>query len=131
MEFVRIKYTGWKPYTDRTPLKTAWTPGDTKPIPAQYAKPLLRFAEFKVSDDASTAAPEQEQAMAEAATLAVEQEKDDEHQQMEHMLLHVESMDKDTLEAYAEKYQTKLDKRLGVAKLRAEVANLIEQFGVR
>jgi histidine ammonia-lyase len=66
-----------------------------------------------------------------AATLAVEQEQDDEHQQMESMLLHVESMDKDTLEAYAEKYQTKLDKRLGVAKLRAEVANLIEQFGVR
>lgn len=130
MEFVRIKYTGWKNYTDRTPLKTAWAPGDTKPIPAQYAKPLLRFAEFNVSEETATA-PEQEQAMTEAATLAVEQEKDDEHQQMEHMLLHVESMDKDTLEAYAEKYDTKLDKRLGVAKLRAEVANLIEQFGVR
>jgi hypothetical protein len=130
MEFVRIKYTGWKPYTDRTPLKTAWAPGDTKPIPAQYAKPLLRFAEFKVSEETAPA-PEQEQAMAEAATLAVEQEQDDEHQQMESMLLHVESMDKDTLEAYAEKYETKLDKRLGVAKLRAEVANLIEQFGVR
>jgi len=130
MEFVRIKYTGWKPYTDRTPLKTAWAPGDTKPIPAQYAKPLLRFAEFKVSDDTAPA-PEQEQAMAEAATLAVEQEKDDEHQQMEHMLLHVESMDKGTLAEYAKKYETKLDKRLGVAELRAEVANLIEQFGVR
>ena len=35
------------------------------------------------------------------------------------------------LEAYAAKYETALDKRLSVKKLRTEVASLIEQFGVR
>ena len=55
----------------------------------------------------------------------------DEHQQTENMLLTVESMDKGALEEYARKYDVELDKRLGIAKLRAEVSTLIEQFGVR
>ena len=56
---------------------------------------------------------------------------DQERQQLEAMLLTVESMDKGALEEYARKYDVELDKRLGVAKLRAEVSTLIEQFGVR
>ena len=40
-------------------------------------------------------------------------------------------MDKNALEAYAAKYETNLDKRKSEATLRAQVANLIEQFGVR
>ena len=47
------------------------------------------------------------------------------------MLLTVESMDKGALEEYARKYDVELDKRLGIAKLRAEVSTLIEQFGAR
>ena len=48
MEFVRIEYTGSKVYRDRTAQKTVWNPGDTRPVPAQYAKVLLRFAEFSL-----------------------------------------------------------------------------------
>ena len=40
-------------------------------------------------------------------------------------------MDKNALEAYAAKYETNLDKRKSEATMRAQVANLIEQFGVR
>lgn len=130
MEFVRIEYTGWKPYTDRTPLKTAWTPGDIKPIPAVYKKGLLRFAEFKLASE-QTSAPSEELAMAETAQVAVDQAKTEEHAQVENMLMSIESMDKATLTDYAAKYDTVLDKRLAVGKLREEVATLVEQFGVR
>lgn len=54
-----------------------------------------------------------------------------ERNETEGMLLMVESMDKDTLEAYARKYEVELDKRRSLANLRSEVTTLIEQFGVR
>lgn len=68
-----------------------------------------------------------------AQALHEEQERKaaNEHQQTENMLLTVESMDKGALEEYARKYDVELDKRLGIAKLRAEVSTLIEQFGAR
>jgi hypothetical protein len=47
------------------------------------------------------------------------------------MLLTIEGMDKGALAKYAAKYEVKLDARKGEAKMRAEVANLIEQFGAR
>ena len=47
------------------------------------------------------------------------------------MLMLIDSMDKDALEAYALKYEINLDKRRGVEKLRGEVVSLIEQFGAR
>lgn len=133
MQFVRIEYTGWKPYTDRTPLKTKWLPRDVKPIPEVYAhgsKGLLRFAEFKLSETAAKDEGE-EQAMAETAQVAVELQKADENAQVESMLLTIESMDKATLADYAAKYETELDKRLAVSKLREQVSGLVEQFGVR
>lgn len=49
----------------------------------------------------------------------------------EGMLMLIEAMDKDALEAYAMKYEVNLDKRRGVEKLRGEVVSLIEQFGAR
>lgn len=129
MEFVRIEYTGWKPYTDRTPLKNKWAPGDAKLIPAQYAKLLLRFAEFKLGDQ--TASTAEEASSAQVAQMAVDQSKTEENAQVENMLLTIESMDKATLADYAAKYDTALDKRLAVGKLREEVTTLVEQFGVR
>ena len=41
------------------------------------------------------------------------------------------ALDKGALAEYAAKYEVKLDARKGEAKMRAEVANLIEQFGAR
>ena len=49
----------------------------------------------------------------------------------ESMLMLIDSMDKDALEAYALKYEINLDKRRGIDKLRGEVVSLIEQFGAR
>ena len=64
-------------------------------------------------------------------TQEAERAKELERQQLEAMLLTVESMDKGALEEYARKYDVELDKRTGVVKLRAEVATLVEQFGAR
>lgn len=128
MKLVAIKYSGRKPYTDKTALKTEWTPGDTKLVPDRDVKTLLRFAEFKLGDEKEADASQGEAAMAVAMQESKEQ---DEHNQVESMLHTLETMDKDALESYAAHYQVDLDKRRSVEKLRAEVANLIEQFGVR
>lgn len=49
----------------------------------------------------------------------------------ENMLLLVEGMDKGALAEYAQKYETKLNKKQSVGDLRIQVAGLVEQFGAR
>lgn len=127
MNLIRITYTGKKPYTDRE-VRYGWVPGDTKLVPEKAARKLLRFPEF------SPAVGDVTDGEKEQATVAVElaaQQARDVHNEKESMLLTVEAMDKGALEAYAAKYETKLDKRKSEAALRGEVAVLIEQFGVR
>lgn len=141
MNFERIEYSGRKPYLDRH-ASTAWTPGDVKLVPESIAKRLLKFLEFKRV--LSVPAVEQAQPLpdandsnsqdlqqAHAMQAVIEQAEQTENQVREAMLLTIESMDKSALEEYARKYEIELDKRTGVGKLRAEVATLIEQFGVR
>lgn len=127
MNLTRITYNGRKPYKDKLSRKT-WKPGSTKLVAAEHAIKLLRFAEFSAAAGEATESETEAAAIA-ATTQAVEKETD--RTQLEHMLLTVDSMDKSALEAYAAKYEVQLDKRLAVGKLRAEVANLVEQFGVR
>lgn len=127
MNLTRITYNGRKPYKDKLSRNT-WEPGSTKLVAAEHAIKLLRFAEFSVADGEVTEA-ETEEATIAANAQAVEKEVD--RSQLENMLLTIESMDKGALEEYAAKYEVQLDKRLAVGKLRAEVANLVEQFGVR
>lgn len=122
-----LEYKGKKPYRDRTALRFEWQPGDVKRIPKSMGKALLKFAEFSVSEKASDAQADD----VAVAILAHEQHKTDEHNEVESMLMLVDSMDKDALEAYAERYEVKLDKRRNVESLRADVASLIEQFGAR
>lgn len=139
MEFVRIEYTGSKVYRDRTAQKTVWNPGDTRPVPAQYAKVLLRFAEFSLCAAQAAAKTEPKGAdlddaeleQAQAAQLAVEHAENDEALQVESMLLTLDTMDKDALIEYATKYETKLDKRKALTDLRGQVGILIEQYGAR
>jgi hypothetical protein len=127
MNLTRITYKGGKPYRDRE-VRYEWAPGDTKLVPDKAARRLLRFPVFALADGAATAA-EQEQA---TVTMELSNQKErHEHHEKEGMLMTIETMDKGALEAYAAKYETKLDKRKGEAALRAEVAGLIEQFGVR
>lgn len=136
MNFTRLTYSGRKPYNDKA--GTVWEPGDTHMVAPATAKRLLRFAEFALAkDEPATAKATKAKAdtaeLQKAQALHEEQERKaaNEHQQTENMLLTVESMDKGALEEYARKYDVELDKRLGIAKLRAEVSTLIEQFGAR
>ena len=128
MKLIVVKYEGKKPYRDRTPLRNEWEPGDIKRVPERDAKILLRFAEFERAEEAeATDRPED----VEAAIAAQTQRENDERNETEAMLMLVDTMDKDALEAYALKYEINLDKRRGLDKLRGEVVSLIEQFGAR
>lgn len=128
MKLIVVKYEGKKPYRDRTPLRNEWEPGDIKRVPERDAKILLRFAEFHRAEEAeATDRPED----VEAAIAAQAQRENDERNETEAMLMLVDTMDKDALEAYALKYEINLDKRRGLDKLRGEVVSLIEQFGAR
>ena len=128
MQLIAVKYQGRKHYRDRTPLRNEWEPGDTKRVPERDAKVLLRFAEFSRADDADLT---EQPGDAEAAIAAHQQRERDERNETEAMLMLVDTMDKDALEAYALKYEINIDKRRGLDKLRGEVVSLIEQFGAR
>ena len=128
MKLIVVKYEGKKPYRDRTPLRNEWEPGDVKRVPERDAKILLRFAEFTRADEADLT---EQPGDAEAVIAAQQQREHDERNETEAMLMLVDTMDKDALEAYALKYEINLDKRRGLDKLRGEVVSLIEQFGAR
>ena len=128
MKLIVVKYEGKKPYRDRTPLRNEWEPGDVKRVPERDTKILLRFAEFHRAEEAeATDRPED----VEAAIAAHAQRENDERNETEAMLMLVDTMDKDALDAYALKYEVNLDKRRGLDTLRGEVVSLIEQFGAR
>ena len=150
MKLTKLTYTGRKLYRDKV-MGTVWMPGDTNPVTDKAAEKLLRFAEFaradakqakpkqaekvEQDDDAMLTPEQQAEADAQAAALLQAQQAEkveqDEQAARESMLLTVDSMDKGALEEYARKYEVELDKRRSLDTLRAEVANLIEQFGAR
>ena len=127
MNLTRITYHGKKPFTDRE-VRYHWKPGDSKLVPEKAARRLLRFPVFAL---ATAPATDAEQAQASVAVELAKQQERDEHHEKEGVLMTIESMDKNALESYASKYETNLDKRKSETVLRAQVANLIEQFGVR
>ncbi|WP_212645725.1 hypothetical protein [Delftia sp. PE138] len=152
MKFDKLEYTGKKPYHDRH-AATHWEPGDTKLVPEAVARKLLRFVEFRRASidqqqveqlqpadqqDQQAQQPDTTQTQddaalqqAQAAQQQAEQLQQQERAATEAMLLTIEGMDKGALVEYAAKYEVKLDARKGEAKMRAEVATLIEQFGAR
>ena len=127
MNLTRITYNGHKPYRDRE-VRYEWTPGDAKLVPEKAARRLLRFPVIAL---ATASATEDETAQATAVVELAKQQERDDHHEKEGLLMTIESMDKNALESYAAKYETHLDKRKSETVLRAQVANLIEQFGVR
>lgn len=127
MNLTRITYNGHKPYRDRE-VRYEWTPGDAKLVPEKAARRLLRFPVFAL---ATASATDDERTQASVAVELAKQQERDEHHEKEGLLMTIESMDKSALEAYASKYETSIDKRKSETVLRAQVANLIEQFGVR
>lgn len=137
MDFEKLQYTGTKPYTDRLASK-AWQPGDIKLVSADVARKLLRYVEFRRPETEAGKQGQQPTQPTDAdlqqaleAQRQTELQAKQEHVALESMLLTIETMDKGALAEYALKYEVKLDARKGEAKLRAEVANLVEQFGAR
>jgi len=130
MELVRLQYTGTKPYRDKTKLRNTWETGQSRLVPDEIAKPLLRFAEFSLVEGDEEPG-DREVAETLAQVQVIQETEKQTRNELESMLLTVESWDKAQLEDYARKYDVELDKRRSVGTLRQEVGNLLEQFGVR
>ena len=134
MKFVKVRYTGVTPYTDRTPLKNAWEPGDVKLVSEDDARALRRYLEFQlVTDDAK--AERKKSATDEQAELAQAQQsqqhalasKKANDSAVEAALLEISIMEKDALEAYArQNYSVDLDKRRSLDTLRTQVTALVQ-----
>ena len=134
MKFVKVRYTGVTPYTDRTPLKNAWDPGDVKLVSEDDARALRRYLEFQlVTEDAK--AERKKSATDEQAELAQAQQsqqhalasKKANDSAVEAALLEISIMEKDALEAYArQNYSVDLDKRRSLDSLRNQVTALVQ-----
>ena len=139
MKFVKVRYEGKAPYTDRTALKNAWEPGDEKLVSEDDARLLSRYMEFKrvadekadpkkdakgkkadVGEQAALEQAQQAQAQAAAKEKA-------EKNAVEETLVEVSVMTKEALEAYArQNYGLELDKRRSVETLRNQVVELVQ-----
>ena len=147
MQFIKIHYTGRKPFRDRA-SSYVWTPDEIKLVTQKAASVLTRLVEFSrvqaegaavprlsaqsiepSTEPGSEQATELEQAMLEQVEL--QQKTQQEHQINEGMLLSLEGMNKAALIEYAKKYETELSASKKVTELRGEVGLLIEQFGAR
>jgi hypothetical protein len=129
VDLVHLKYNGRKVFKDKA-SKTSWAPGDTKPVTVDTARRLKKFIEFALAEPG-----EQVEAGDVHAALVLQneisQEAKQEREQVEGVLLTIESMDKGALETYAAKYEVSLDRRKKTEDLRVQVAGLVEQFGAR
>lgn len=139
MKFVKVRYEGQAPYTDRTALKNAWEPGDEKLVSEADARLLSSYLEFKrVADEKADPkkdakgkkADAGEQAALEQAQQAQAQaaaKENAEKNAVEETLVEVSVMTKEALEAYArQNYGLELDKRRSVETLRNQVVELVQ-----
>jgi len=119
-QLISIKYIGKRPqYSDGTyGTRIAFEQGESRMVPADAAKKMLRHPDVYVpgEDDAPV------------AYVAPPKDKEEDVQDMRDALAH---MDKDALSTYAHtNFKIELDKRKGVAALRTQVTQLVDQYGV-
>ncbi len=141
MKFELIRYVGKTPYTDRTPMRNAWEPGEEKLVSEADAKALLRYLEFKrVPADAKKAnkaekADKGDDSKTEAAALALAMQATTEQQlrekqateQIEATLLEVSHMTKAALVDFAKaNYGVELNKQSKADDLRNQVTALVQ-----
>ena len=135
MKFVKVRYTGVTPYTDRTPLKNAWEPGDVKLVSEDDARALRRYLEFQLVTEDAKAEHKKKLATDEQAELAQAQQsqqhamanKKSNDSAIESALLEISIMEKDALESYArQNYSVDLDKRRSLDTLRTQVTALVQ-----
>lgn len=135
MKFVKVRYTGVTPYTDRTPLRNAWEPGDVKLVSEDDARTLRRYLEFQLVTEDAKAEHKKKTATDEQAELAQAQQsqqhamasKKANDSAVESALLEISIMEKDALESYArQNYSVDLDKRRSLETLRTQVTALVQ-----
>lgn len=143
MKFELIRYEGTAPYTDRTPMRNRWEPGEEKLVSEADAKALMRYLEFKrVPAEAKKAAKASKEPAAKgddgkddnAAALALAKQAATEQQlrekkaaeQTEATLLEVSQMTKAALTEFAKaNYGVVLDTKNKVDDLRNQVTALV------
>lgn len=142
MKFELIRYEGTAPYTDRTPMRNAWEPGDEKMVSEADAKALMRYLEFKrvpaegveaskvaKADADTTDKDKTAAALALAKQAAAEQKLREKKtaEQVEATLLEVSQMTKAALSEFAQaNYGVKLDMRDKADDLRNQVTALVQ-----
>lgn len=137
MKFVKVRYTGVTPYTDRTPLRNAWEPGDVKLVSEDDARTLRRYLEFQlVTDDAKAKAEHKKKPETDEQAELAQAQQSQQHAMaskkanesaVEAALLEISIMEKDALEAYArQNYSVELDKRRSLDTLRTQVTELVQ-----
>lgn len=143
MKFELIRYEGTAPYTDRTPMRNRWEPGEEKLVSEADAKALMRYLEFKrVPAEAKKADKASKEPAAKgddgkddnAAALALAKQAATEQQlrekkaaeQTEATLLEVSQMTKAALTEFAKaNYGVVLDTKNKVDDLRNQVTALV------
>lgn len=146
MKFELIRYEGTAPYTDRTPMRNRWEPGEEKLVSEADAKALMRYLEFKrvpaeakKADKADSASKEpaakgddgkddNAAALALAKQAATEQQLREKKaaEQTEATLLEVSQMTKAALTEFAKaNYGVVLDTKNKVDDLRNQVTALV------
>lgn len=137
MKFELIRYEGTAPYTDRTPMRNRWEPGEEKLVSEVDAKALMRYLEFKrVPDeeqqpakDAKADNSKTDPALALAKQAATEQALREKKtaDQIEATLLEVSQMTKAALSEFAQaNYGVKLDMKDKADDLRNQVTALVQ-----
>ena len=143
MKFELIRYEGTAPYTDRTPMRNRWEPGEEKLVSEADAKALMRYLEFKrVPAEAKKADKASKEPAAKgddgkddnAAALAMAKQAATEQklrekkaaEQTEATLLEVSQMTKAALTEFAKaNYGVVLDTKNKVDDLRNQVTALV------
>lgn len=147
MKFELIRYEGTAPYTDRTPMRNRWEPGEEKLVSEADAKALMRYLEFKRVPAEAKKATNADKASKEPAAKGDDDGKDDnaaalalakqaatEQQlrekkatdQIEATLLEVSQMTKAALTEFAKaNYGVVLDTKNKVDDLRNQVTALV------
>lgn len=137
MKFELIRYEGAGPYTDRTPMRNRWEPGEEKMVSEVDAKALMKYLEFKraTAEDKQTAKAadavnaKTDPALALAKQAATEQalRQKQTADQIEATLLEVSQMTKSALSDFAQaNYGVKLDMKEKADDLRNQVTSLVQ-----
>jgi len=145
---VLVTYIGrkpdWRDHIYDTGLY--FTQGQTRLLPAAIAKRFLRHADLfalgEITEQAAAVQPattpvdeppkedDDTDRILEEAKARQETEREEERKR-EDLLQSLDQMDKVALEEFARtKYNHELDRRKSLAKLRQEVSNLVDQFGI-